>query len=126
MRILGTNHYGEIRHTSFKQHKLFQDVLCRCGYSERLVTSFDHQIKSEYYGGNISVSIEGIALEHFSAVPTADISSTTPPRQRHAVFHSFLSDDSKQDAATITAHSKILISLLKEKKVLTTSLSKIW
>ena len=55
-------------------------------------------------------------MEHFSAVPKTDIDSTTPSRQRHAVFHYFLSDDSKQDAATTTAHSKRLISLLKDKK----------
>ena len=55
-----------------------------------------------------------------------DINSSTLSRQQHAVFHSFLSDDSKQDAATTTAHSKRLISLLKKKQVLTTSLSKIW
>ena len=49
--------------------------------------------------------IEGIALEHFSAAPQVDINSTTPLRPRHAVFHSFLSDYSKQDAATTTEHS---------------------
>ena len=59
------------------------------------------------------MSIEGIVLDHFSAVPNADINSTTPSRQRHAVFHYFLSDDSKQDASTTTAHIKQLISLLK-------------
>ena len=37
-----------------------------------------------------------------------------------------LSDDSKQDAATTTAHIKHLISLLNNKQVLTTSLSTIW
>ena len=62
------------------------------------------------------MSIKGIALEHFSELTTVDINSTTPSRQHHAVFHSFLSDDRKQDAATNTAHSKRLISLLKEKK----------
>ena len=61
------------------------------------------------------MSIEGIALEHFSSLPKADINTTTPSRQRHAVFHSFLSDDSKQDADTTTAHRKRLILLLKEK-----------
>ena len=61
------------------------------------------------------MSIEGIALEIFSALPKADINSTTPSCQRHAVFHSFLSNDSKQDAANTTAHSKNLIALLKEK-----------
>ena len=72
------------------------------------------------------MSIEGIALEHFSAATQADINSSTLSRPRHAVFYSFLSDDSKQDAATTTAHRKRLISLLKNKQVLITSLSKIW
>ena len=104
-----------MRRTAFKRRELFQDVLCRRDYAERLVASFANQIKLEYYGGNRSVSIEGIAQEYFIAVPQADINSTTPSRQRHALFHSFLSDDIKQDAATNTAHIKHLISLLKEK-----------
>ena len=62
------------------------------------------------------MSIEVIALEHFIAVPQTNLNSTTPSRQRHAVFHSFLSDDSKHDAVATTAHSKGLISLFKEKK----------
>ena len=71
------------------------------------------------------MSIEGIALESLSEAPQEDINSTTPSRPRHAVFHSFLSDDRKQDAATTTEHSKRLISLINNKQVLTTSLSKI-
>ena len=62
------------------------------------------------------MSIEGIALKHFGALPKADIKSSTILRQRHAVFHPFLSDDSKHDAATTTAHSKQLITFLKKKK----------
>ena len=72
------------------------------------------------------MSIEGIALKHFSAAPQTNINSTTPSRQLHAVFHYFLSDDSKQDSTTTNAHRKYLISLIKEKKVMTTSLSTIW
>ena len=72
------------------------------------------------------MSIEGIKLEHFSAAPQADINSTTRSRPCHAVFHSFLSDDSKHDATTTTEHNKQLISLLKNKQVLTTSLCTIW
>ena len=60
------------------------------------------------------MSIEGIALKHFSAAPQTNLNSNTPSRQLHAVFHSFLSYDSKQDASTITAHSTRLISFLKE------------
>ena len=65
-------------------------------------------------------------MEHFSAAPQADINSTTPSHPYNLVFNSFLSNYSKHDAANTTAHSKRLISLLKNKKLLTTSLSKIW
>ena len=109
VRILGTNHCDAMQRTAFKGRELFQDVLCCRDYSERVVANLAHQIKSEYYGVNISVSIEGISLEQFSALPKEDINSTTPSRQRHAVFHSFLSDYSKQDADTTTVHSKSLI-----------------
>ena len=115
-----------MRRTAFKRRELFQDVLCCCDYAERVVASFTNQIQSEYHGGNRSVSIEGITLEHFSAATQADINSSTLSRPWHAVFHSFLSDNSKQDAATTTTHSKRLISLLNNKQVLTTSLSTIW
>ena len=47
VRILGTNHCGEMWRTAFKQRELFQDVLCSRGYAERLVTSFANKIKSE-------------------------------------------------------------------------------
>ena len=89
VHILGTNHCGEMQRTSFKRRELFQDVLCCLDYSERVVVSFPNQIQSEYYGGNRSMSIEGILLEHFSVVPQADINSYTISRQRHALFHSF-------------------------------------
>ena len=62
VRILGTNHCGEMQRTAFQRRELFQDVPCRCDFSERVVTSFDNQIKSEYYGVNRSVSTEGIVL----------------------------------------------------------------
>ena len=56
-----------MRRTAFKQRELSQYVLCRRDYAERVVASFAKNIQSEYYGENISVSIEGIALEHFIA-----------------------------------------------------------
>ena len=64
--ILGTHHCGTIRRTAFKHCVLFQDVMCCRDYSDRVVASFAHQIKSEYYGVNRSVSIECIVLEYFS------------------------------------------------------------
>ena len=38
----------------------------------------------------------------------------------------FLSDNSRQYAATTIAHIKRLVTFFKEKRVLATSLSKIW
>ena len=104
-----------MQRTALKRHESFQDVQCRRDYAEWVVAIFAHQIQSEYYGGNRSMSIEVIALEHISAVPQADINSYTISRQRYTVFHSFLSEDSKQDVANNTAHSKQLISFIKDK-----------
>ena len=44
LRILGTNHCGEIRCTAFKRRELFQDVLCRRDYAEKEVSIFANQI----------------------------------------------------------------------------------
>ena len=88
VRILGTHHCGDIRRTAFKRYKLFQHVLCRRDYSDRVVASFAQQIQSKYCGINISLSIEGISLEHFSALPNSGINSTTSSLQHPALFHS--------------------------------------
>ena len=46
VRILGKNHCAEMQRIAFKQLKLFQDVICRRDYDERVVVSFANQIKS--------------------------------------------------------------------------------
>ena len=79
-----------MRRTSFKRRDLSQDFLCRRDYAERVVTNFGNQIQSEYYGGNRSLSIEGIVLEYFSAVPQANINSYTLSRPWHGVFNYFI------------------------------------
>ena len=65
-------------------------------------------------------------MEHFSALPKAYINSTIQSRQLHAVFFYLFSDYRKQDSATTTAHIKRFIELLKDKTLLTASLSTIW
>ena len=70
------------------------------------------------------MSIEGITLEHLSALPHTEINSPIKPFTQHALFHSFLLDARKQDSATTTAHSKLLIEMLK--KVMTSTISTIW
>ena len=46
MRILGTNHCGEMRRTDFKRRELYQDVLCCRYYDEGVVARFANQIKT--------------------------------------------------------------------------------
>ena len=63
-------------------------LFCR-DYADRVVASLAHQIQSEYYGGNIYVYIEGIALKYLSVLPKTEINSSKKPCPRHAVFHFF-------------------------------------
>ena len=58
------------------------------------------------------MSTEGISLKHVSALPQREIKASKKPCARHAVFHSFLSDDGNQDASSTTANRKLLIELL--------------
>ena len=66
-RILGTHHCDKERSDAFKRQVNLHDVLCRFYYADRVVSIFAHQFQSQYYDGNIYVSIEGIASEHSSA-----------------------------------------------------------
>ena len=100
-------------------------MLCCHDYAERIVAIFFNQIQSEYYGGNRSVSVEGIVMEHFSALPQTEIKSSTKPFPRHALFHYFWSDDSNKYAESTTAHRNRLIELLKNPKLMS-ALSTIW
>ena len=64
---LGTHHCGNTCPEALTRCAAYHNLFFCWDYSESLVASFAHQIQSEYYGGNRSVSIKGIALEHFSA-----------------------------------------------------------
>ena len=126
IQILGTNHCGDSFRTKFKCHKSFQDVLFHRYYYERVDDSFPPKIQPESYCGNRFMSIEGILLENLSELSLTEIKASTESYPRHALFHYFLSDDSKQDTTTTTAHIKFLIELLQEQKLLTSTLRTIW
>ena len=64
----------------------FQDLLCRRDYSERIIARLAHQIEYVYYGGNRYVSIEGIALEHFSSIDQETSSSYSHSRIWYALL----------------------------------------
>ena len=54
-----------------------------------MVASFEHQIQSKCYDGNIFVSIEGIELNDFIDTKHTLPLSATQSCTHHAVFHSF-------------------------------------
>ena len=81
-------------------------MICHRDYADRVFASFPHQIQSEYYCVNISVYIEGIALENLSALPEIGINSSTQSYPSHSVFHYFLSDGRKKYSAKTTSHIK--------------------
>ena len=72
------------------------------------------------------MSIEGIALDHFITSTQTEKAVTLQAYTSHAVFRSFLSDDSKQDASTTIAHIKCIIELLNKCNILSNTLSTIW
>ena len=92
VRILGNHHSGKDIREAFKIRVNLHDILCRRDYVYRVVSSFEHQIQSIYYGGNRSISIEGVELDHFGAFqhPSPLLKSVDVYRQ--AAFHYFLSD----------------------------------
>ena len=69
--------------------------------------------------------IEGISLEYFSAVPKIDNNSTTPSRQRHAVFHCFYMTIANR-MLLLPLHTAKIDLISQRQKILTPSLSKIW
>ena len=55
-----TQKYGKTFCEALKSHIWFQYLLCQSNYSEIVVASFAHRIKSEYYSGNRYVYTEVI------------------------------------------------------------------
>ena len=49
--MIGTHNCGNTLQGSFKRHADYNNVLYLQYYKERVVSSFSHQIQSEYYVG---------------------------------------------------------------------------
>ena len=124
--MIGTNHCGNTHRESFKRCSTKQYVLCCRDYAERVVAIFAQKIQSEYYGEDRSVSIKGILLENFSSPTQTEISGKPQECTHNYVFHSFLSYDRKQYAATTISNIKHIIELLKQRNIMSNMLSKIW
>ena len=100
-------------------------VLCHSDYTEQLLDIFAHQIQSEHYGGNKSLSIEGISLEQLSASTQPLLLFSKKSCTCNTVFQSFLSYDNNQDADRTSTYNKRVIELLTNRKHFS-NLIKIW
>ena len=89
VRILSAYHCCNTRQEAFKRCSTKKDVLYNRDYDDGVVSSFAHQMQYEYYGNNISVSIEGIVLEHFISTTHTETEGTLQKCTLHAMFHSF-------------------------------------
>ena len=123
VRILGNNHCGNTRSKAFKRCSAKQYLLCHCGCSERVVSSFAHQIQSEYYFGNIYVSIKVVSLDHFSAPTHTETAGTPQARTHYSVFHSFFYYARKQDSATTISHSKCISECFNQRNIMHNTLN---
>ena len=85
--ILGTHHCGNTCCEAFRHHAAFEYFLSYCDYAEKVVAIFSYQIKSWYYGVDISVSIEGVALDNFSASTQSLLLSAPKSRIGNSLFH---------------------------------------
>ena len=67
------------------------------------------KVQSQYFSGCDSISMEGVALEHYNILKLSIISMTQ--------FYSRLSDESDQYSITTATHLRILLQFILTKKL---------
>jgi hypothetical protein len=107
VKIVGTNHIGLTRREDLSMRHKKKDIKVQCDFADRLVAAFLTEIQSEHFGGNQTLSMEGLAMEYIDAS-----SILNEQKSLKGQFHSFLSDDSDQGAATTAAHTEKFLKLL--------------
>ena len=88
-------------------------------YAERLAAKFNLEIQEEHFGNGRNLSMEGSAILQYTKEAIDRLLSGSPladdfVKETALHFHSHLSDNSQQDAATTNAHMEVLIQSLKE------------
>jgi hypothetical protein len=91
-------------------------------YAERLAAKFNLEIQEEHFGNGRNLSIEGSAVQQFTKEAmerflSGSYSADDFKEDVSLHFHSHLSDDSLQNAATTNAHMEVLFDSLKESSV---------
>ena len=121
VRILGSNHVGLTRKQALMRRGQKKDIKLVRDFAERLGSCFGKEFQSQHFGGSASLSMEGVAFDYVD-----DEFNSPTIGQVKGEFHSFLSDESKQDAATVTAHSYRFIKHLLESNRITSGVSTIF
>ena len=124
--ILGTNHVIATRRDALNRHMKYKDIKCRRDYAERLSAAFDTQTQSEYYGSKASLSIEGVAIEYYKEREEGLVENFQNESELKGAFFSYISDDSKQDAATTYMHSSNMLDELLEQNIIKKHSTTLW
>jgi hypothetical protein len=102
------------------RHKAFQNeigwVSTSRDYAERLPFKFNLEIQSEHFGNGRNLSIEGSTVETHTAqaIQAGVVNVELTDKEKYPLqIHSHFSDDSRQDAATTTAHMEVLLKHLQ-------------
>ena len=119
VKLLGKHHCAAQRKAAFVQRGANMDITLRRDYAERCVERHAIELQCQHFGGNRSLSMEGMAVQHFD-------NDDTDAQSIVCSYYSHLSDDSKQNAATTTAHTSRLYQHLKDISVLHPDKSTIW
>ena len=72
VQILGTNEVGNTRRQALHSRASKQDCSCKRDYAERFSDVTAIQVHSQHWGGNRTLSMEGVALEYFPSTASQD------------------------------------------------------
>ena len=100
VQILSKNHCGKLQERACYSKP--GNILSIRDYAERMSANFNLEIQSEHFGNGRSLSIEGCMIY-----------IVNQNMNGYMEFHSYFSDDSRQDASTTHAH---MVSMLTELK----------
>ena len=66
VRIFGTNRCDKMRKEALIARQDKKDVVKRRDYAERFTEKMHVQIQCQHFGGNRSLSMKGVAVQHFN------------------------------------------------------------
>ena len=110
-RILGSMECGKSGYDCFRDNASKNNLNFEKDYAEKFSKANSIELHSKHWGGNIQLSMEGIAVEYF---PTSvDIGNN----KERSGFCSYIIDDNKQDARDSHAHMVHILIFFRIRKI---------